>query len=131
MLTENKQASVQPLCSSLVLSRNERSEGRRNRCEAATHLLRATRTSSRMPKDISGVLVLIMANSKHPKHAQSHVKINAKSMPKVCSVENNSRFKQKQFATQLHKEKQPKRIEGSKEGISFFTLADAVRPKAK
>ena len=50
-VNQNKQTSAQLLCSSLVLSRHERSEGRRNSCEAEkAHLLRATHTSSRMPQ---------------------------------------------------------------------------------
>ena len=71
-VNQNKQASAQLLCSSLVLSRHERSEGRRNSCEAEKpHLLRATRTSSRMSQGHLWCLALIMANTKHVKHAKS------------------------------------------------------------
>ena len=60
---QNKQASAQLLCSSLVLSRHERS-GSRNSCEAEkAHLLRATRTSSRLPQGHLWCLALIMANT--------------------------------------------------------------------
>ena len=71
-VNQNKQASAQLLCSSLVLSRHERSEGRRNSCEAEkVHSLRATHTSSRMSQGHLRCLVLIMANSKHAKHAKA------------------------------------------------------------
>ena len=71
-VNQNKQASAQLLCCSLVLSRHERSEVRRNSCEAEkAHLLRATRTSSRMSQGHLWCLALIMANSKHVTHAKT------------------------------------------------------------
>ena len=72
-VNQNKQASAQLLCSSLGLSRHERSEGRRNSCEAEKY----THSEQHAPlqgcrEDISGVLC-----SSWPTH-------NMPNMPKPC-----------------------------------------------
>ena len=84
-VNQNKQASAQLLCSSLVLSRHERSEGRRNSCEAEKH----TCSEQHAPlqgclRDISGVQrsswptqnMSSMPNPCH-KHAKVHAKVHA------------------------------------------------------
>ena len=87
-VNQNKQASAQLLCSSLVLSRHERSEGRRNSCEAEkAHLLRATRTSSRMSQGHLWCLALIMANSNMPsmpKPCHKHAKVMSQTCQGSC-----------------------------------------------
>ena len=87
-VNQNKQASAQLLCSSLVLSRHERSEGRRNSCEAEkAHLLRATRTSSRMSQGRLWCLALIMANSNMPsmpKPCHKHAKVMSQTCQGSC-----------------------------------------------
>ena len=100
-VNQNKQASAQLLCSSLVLSRHERSEGRRNSCEAEkAHLLRATRTSSRMPQGHLWCLALIMANTKHATHAKpchKHAKVHANVHANVCSGKTTYQSHKKQI----------------------------------
>ena len=76
-VNQNKQASAQLLCSSLVLSRHERSEGRRNSCEAEN----CTHSEQHAPLqgcrgDISGVLCSSWPTQKTCQHA--------KVMPQTC-----------------------------------------------
>ena len=85
---QNKQASAQLLCSSLVLSRHERSEGRRNSCEAEN----CTHSEQHAPlqgcrEDISGVFCSSWPTQKHvnmPKSCHKHAKVHAD----VCSGKN-------------------------------------------
>ena len=87
-VNQNKQASAQLLCSSLVLSRHERSEGRRNSCEAEN----CTHSEQHAPLqgcrgDISGVLCSSWPTQKHanmPKSCHKHAKVHAD----VCSGKN-------------------------------------------
>ena len=88
-VNQNKQASAQLLCSSLVLSRHERSEGRQNSCEAEN----CTHSEQHAPlqgcrEDISGVLCSSWPTQKHanmPKSCHKHAKVHAD----VCSGKNN------------------------------------------
>ena len=87
-VNQNKQASAQLLCSSLVLSRHERSEGRRNSCEAEKY----TYSEQHAPlqgclRDISGVFCSSWPTQKHvnmPKSCHKHAKVHAD----VCSGKN-------------------------------------------
>ena len=87
-VNQNKQASAQLLCSSLVLSRHERSEGRRNSCEAEN----CTHSEQHAPlqgcrEDISGVFCSSWPTQKHvnmPKSCHKHAKVHAD----VCSGKN-------------------------------------------
>ena len=87
-VNQNKQASAQLLCSSLMLSRHERSEGRRNSCEAEN----CTHSEQHAPlqgcrEDISGVLCSSWPTQKHvnmPKSCHKHAKVHAD----VCSGKN-------------------------------------------
>ena len=87
-VSQNKQASAQLLCSSLVLSRHERSEGRRNSCEAE----KCTHSEQHAPlqgcrEDISGVLCSSWPNQNMPnmpKSCHKHAKVHAD----VCSGKN-------------------------------------------
>ena len=116
MLTENKQASAQPLCSSLDFPETSESEGRQKRLQSFQSLLRAIRTSSGMLKSISGVLVLIMchikANQNMPKNmpCQRFVQLKT-SLTVQKTTQFSTRFKQANHEDQG----QPKK------GISFFS----------
>ena len=115
-VNRNKQASAQLLCSSFVLSRHERSEGRRNSCEAEkkkAHLLRATRTSSRMPRGHLWCLALIMANSKTCHACQKPCHKHAKVHADVCSGKTNSQSHERQ-------------IEGTQKETDFSSLGANV-----
>ena len=87
-VNQNKQASAQLLCSSLGLSRHERSEGRRNSCEAEKY----TYSEQHAPlqgcrEDISGVLCSSWPNQNMPnmpKSCHKHAKVHAD----VCSGKN-------------------------------------------
>ena len=87
-VNQNKQASAQLLCSSLVLSRHEQSEGRRNSCEAEKY----TYSEQHAPlqgclRDISGVFCSSWPTQKHanmPKSCHKHAKVHAD----VCSGKN-------------------------------------------
>ena len=116
-VNQNKQASAQLLCSSLVLSRHERSEGRRNSCEAEkkAHLLRATSTSSRMPQGHLWCLALILANSKTCHACQNHVTKHAKVHADVCSGTTTYQSHERQ-------------IEGTQKETDFSSKRTASRP---
>ena len=87
--TENKQASAQLLCSSLVLSRHERSEGRRNSCEAENTL---AQSNTHLFKDVSRTSQVSCAHHgqlKTCQTCQSHVKNMPGSMPRFVQFKNN------------------------------------------
>ena len=81
-VNQNKQASAQLLCSSLALSRHERSEGRRNSCEAE----KCTHSEQHAPlqgcrEDISGVLC-----SSWPTQNMSTCQSHATNMPRFMPM---------------------------------------------
>ena len=87
-VNQNKQASAQLLCSSLGLSRHERSEGRRDSCEAEKY----THSEQHAPlqgcrEDISGVVCSSWPTQNMPnmpKPCHKHAKVHAD----VCSGKN-------------------------------------------
>ena len=101
-VNQNKQASAQLLCSSLVLSRHERSEGLRNSCEAEkAHLLRATCTSSRMSQ---GHLWCLHHGQLKTCHAcQNHVTNMPRFMPMFVQVKTPINLKKDR--SRAHKRK--------------------------
>ena len=92
-VNQNKQASAQLLCSSLVLSRHERSEGRRNSCEAE----KCTHSEQHAPlqgcrEDISGVLCSSWPTQNMPT-CQSHATNMPRFMPMFVQVKTPTNLK--------------------------------------
>ena len=93
-VNQNKQASAQLLCSSLVLSRHERSEGRRNSCEAE----KCTHSEQHAPlqgcrEDISGVLCSSWPTQKNMSTCQSHATNMPRFMPMFVQVKTPTNLK--------------------------------------
>ena len=88
-VNQNKQASAQLLCSSLVLSRHERSEGRRNSCEAGKSTL--AQSNTHLFKDASRASLVSSAHhgqlkTCHACQCQNHVTNMPRFMPMFVQV---------------------------------------------
>ena len=101
---QNKQASAQLLCSSLVLSRHERSEGRRNSCEAEKSTLAQSKTH--LFTDVSRTSLVSSAHHgqlKTCQTCQSHATNMPRFMPMFVQVKTPINLKKDR--SRAHKRK--------------------------